>query len=392
MTEVPSFLLAWAREPGPRKVLDAARVRLESGRLGLRSVLDLPLSPAERTQVGRLLPPAWVHTDTAVPTRALRTGLATHGVQLEDLLVALHGPLRDLPAERQDARDAAAADRSAGLAQLRALLQEGPSAIATTSDRAPVGDDEAMDAALTRWVLRRAPARERADAVTFVVRSLPNNGDVGLPVLAARLFGDAHALDRSAPLGRAVARFLALRAGVSDFTDPMDSPDSWREAWASGGVTCDAVSSQVLVLNLPLVGDAPAVAWCTATPGEPIWLTLRSLHGAFALATPQDLFVCENPSIVEAAATAFGARTMPLVCTFGRPSAAAWTLLRGLGPEARLHVRADGDPTGWSIVHSMLAVFTDAVAWRMPPGQSAYEEELLDELLADLLHPESDGE
>lgn len=390
MSEVPSFLIDWAHEPGPRKVLDAARARLEFGRLGPRSLLDPALTPAERTQVGRLMPPSWVLTDGAVPTRELRNGLATHGVRLEDLLVSLDGPLRDLSVERKAARDAAAADRAGGLARLRALLQGESSTIVAASARAAGVTEEAMDAALTRWVLRRAPAGERADAVTHVVRSLPNGGEVGLPVLAARLFGDAHALDRAAPLGRAVARFLALRSGTSEFTDPLESPDGWRAAWATGGVTCDAVSSQVLVLNLPLVGDAPAVAWCSATPGEPTWLTLRALHGGFALATPQDVFVCENPSIVEAAATAFGAHTRPLVCTFGRPSAALWMLLRGLVPEARLHVRADGDTIGWSIVNSMRTAFPESVAWRMPKSQTTYEEELLDELLEDLSCPGSE--
>lgn len=388
VSELPYFLIQWAHEPGPRKVLDAARARLEFGRLGPRSVLDPPLTRAERTQVGRLMPPSWVLSDAAVHTRELRDGLATHGVRIEDLLVALHGPLRDLPLERRAARASAAADRAEGVARLRGLLHEETVAVGAAADP-DLNHDEAMDTALLRWVLRRAPARERADAVTRVVQNLPSTGDVGLPVLAARLFGDAHALDRSEPLGRAVARFLALRAGLSDFSDPMDSPNAWRAAWASGGVTCDTVSSQALVLNLPLVGDAPAVAWCSATPGEPTWLTLRSLQGAFGLATPEDVFVCENPSIVEAAATAFGAHTRPLVCTFGRPSTAFWTLLHGLAPEASLRVRADGDPAGWSIVHSIRATFSDAVAWRMPEDQTAYEEELLDELLEDLLRPES---
>lgn len=67
-----------------------------------------------------------------------------------------------------------------------------------------------------------------------------------------------------------------------------------------------AISSQVLVLNLPLVGMRWPSGSVGAAPGEPIWLTLRSLTGELALARPSGVFVCENPSIVEAAADRLG--------------------------------------------------------------------------------------
>lgn len=390
-TDVPEFLLGWARRPGPDKVLQVARTRLERGQLGDRSVVDVPLSAAERQDVGRLLPAAWTSSDEPVRMRGLRAGLAAHGTTVEQLLVATGGPLRDLPAERRMAQEAAALDRAGALGELREVLGLPASA----------DPEDAVSAALLRWVLRDGPAPQRAREVSRILRALPQDGNLPLAALAARVFADAHALDRSRPLGRAMARFLAVRAAVAGgaasgaaqeatgslavaFTDPVSSPAGWRAAWASAGVTCDAVSSQVLVLNLPLVGDAPAVAFCAASPGEPTWLTLRSLEGSFALCTPQDVFVCENPTIVEAAAATSGARSRPLVCTFGRPSAAAWALLRGLGPDARLRVRADGDVTGWSIVETFLTEFSHATTWRMPHGTTAFEEELLADLLCDL--------
>ena len=235
---------------------------------------------------------------------------------------------------------------------------------------------------------------------------------------AVRAFCDpgARALDRSRRLGRAVARFLALRAALAGWpedsgeqemgslsvpdgddpapggapeevlgwSDPLGSAEAWRAAWASDGVTCDGVSAQVLVLNLPLTGDAPAVAVCAATPGEPGWLTLRSLAGSFSLSGTHDVFVCENPSIVEEAASRFGPAARPLVCTFGRPSSAAWTLLRGIVPDARLHIRADGDAVGRGVVSALLDAFPPALRWRMPHGSSAYEEELIEELMIDV--------
>lgn len=398
MTDLPGFLLAWARQPGPNAVLDAARVRVERGGLGARGLLDVPLSAADRAEVGHMLPAAWAASGKPVAVHSLRAGLAAHGVTLEDLLVALGGPLRDLRADARDDRTAAQSHREAALGQLvRALRLD-----------VPEGWRDEVDQALARWVLRRAPARERAESVALVERELPREGEELLAVLAARLFADAHALDHSQPLGRAVARFLAVRlalaadlgasrdgdASLGDpaprepprlgFTDPVTSPELWRQAWASGNIACDAVSSQVLVLNLPLTGDAPAVALCAAAPGEPTWLSLRSLRGHLALSESMDVFVCENPSVVEAAATAHGQGSRPLICTFGRPTAAVWTLLGGITPEARLLVRADGDRVGWSIVTALLSEFRDAVTWRMPEGTALYEEELLQELLADL--------
>lgn len=61
-----------------------------------------------------------------------------------------------------------------------------------------------------------------------------------------------------------------------------------------------------------------------------------------------------------------------------------WELLRALGDHARLHLRADGDVTGWSIVNTMLETCPGAQPWRMPPDCRVYEEELLSSLTHDL--------
>lgn len=399
MTDVPGFIMAWAHQPGPSALLDAARSRLERGGLGARAQLRLAMSASDRAEVGRMLPASWAASGKPVAVQALRVGLSAHGVTLEDLLVALGGPLRDRRAEARDERDVAHAQREAALAELVGVLDLD----------VPDGWRDEVGQALARWVLRRAPARQRAESVALVARELPREGEELLAALAARLFADAHALDHSRPLGRAVARFLAVRSALAaaltsdqdedpdatthgaavgaprlGFADPVASPELWRQTWASGNVACDAVSSQVLVLNLPLTGDAPAVALCAAAPGEPTWLSLRSLRGRFALPHRMDVFVCENPSVVEAAAAASGPCSRPLICTFGRPTAAVWTLLRGIAADARLHVRADGDTVGWSIVGALVSEFPDAARWRMPAGADQYEEEILPELLVDL--------
>ncbi|MFT3888860.1 MAG: TIGR02679 domain-containing protein [Arachnia sp.] len=368
---VPGFLLGWAAAPGPAKVLAEARTRAETGRLSPRARLALDLTPAERAEVGRLLRASWAASSEPVSMAELRSGLASHGVTVEELLIAVGGPLRDLRAERTAARSSRSADRERGLAVLQHLAH-----------------GEVDPAVLERSLVGAPSWTERAEQIAQVVRFLDerdNAQPIRLGVLAVQLFGDAHALDRSTGLGRAVARFARGKATTPEhpYTDPIGDAAAWHDAWAGVGVLCDGVSATVLVLNLPLVGDGPAPRLC-AVSGEPVWLTLRTLRQPFALAagTP-DVFVCENPAVVEAAADAFGARSRPLVCTFGLPNLAATTLLTALASSTTLRVRADGDTVGWSIVDRLLTL-PGAAPWRMPPGLESYEEDLLDDLLHDL--------
>ncbi len=371
---VPSFLLDWARRPGPRRVLAEARTRAEVGRLGPRVRLEVDLTPAERADVGQMLKASWAASSEPVPVTVLRAALKSHGITLEELLIEIGGPLRDLRAERAAARSSRSSDREDGRALLAKLAESVDPAVV---ERCLVGAGS--------WA-------QRAEQIAAVIRHLDASpAQVRLGVVAARLFGDAHALDRSTGLGRAVARFAAGRVATLErpYIDPVSDPAAWHEAWASVGVLCDGVSTQVLALNLPLVGDGPSTRLC-AVAGEPVWLTLRTLRQPFALAdgTPE-VFVCENPAIVEAAADAFGAASRPVVCTFGVPNLAATTLLSALAPSTTLRVRADGDAVGWSIVGRLLEL-PGAERWRMPDGFDAYEEQLLDDLLHDL-RPLSDA-
>ena len=113
-------------------------------------------------------------------------------------------------------------------------------------------------------------------------------------------------------------------------------------------------------------------------------VTALTRRQPFAICPKRCVFVCENPSVVEAAADRIGDRCAPLICTFGRPSLAALRLLKALAPMARLRSRADGDAVGWAIVTSRAASFPAAERWRMPIGFSAFEEEILDDLIEDL--------
>ena len=367
---VPGYLLDWARLPGPARLLAEVRRRRERGWRGDRGEVSLDWSPSERRDIGRFLKADWRESGRGVRASELRQGLRAHGAALDELLVALGGPLRDLRGERAEAEQARESDRAAGLALLRGAVGDW-------------GDDLT---AVARGILQLAPSWALLAGEVADVLAATGEEPRRLAELAAALFRDPHALDRSTPLGRACVRSLELRRAVTEggsYRDPLEDAQLWSAAWAGAGVICDAVSAQVLVLNLPLTGNAPAVRLCHAAPGEPVWLTLRSLRGDWGIARGAEVFVCENPTVLEAAADRHGAASRPLVCTFGLPSQAAWELLTGLG-DVRCHVRADGDVVGWRSVKQLRDRLPGAFTWRMPEGCTAYEEELLEDLLSDL--------
>jgi hypothetical protein len=112
-------------------------------------------------------------------------------------------------------------------------------------------------------------------------------------------------------------------------------------------------------------GPAPAARLCAATPGEPVWLSLRALDGEWSIATGSHVFVCENPTIVEAAADELGSHCPPIVCTDGIPTMAALDLLAGLWTRgSSTSVRADVDEAGLVVVEQVLSVANEATLWR----------------------------
>jgi uncharacterized protein (TIGR02679 family) len=240
-------------------------------------------------------------------------------------------------------------------------------------------------AAAAAWVARRGLPRagtgqllELASRCALVWPRLPGP-TILLTVLAAEALGDPHALDRGSPVAAGVLRLLGY--------DVPATAEEWRATWDEIGVVCDPVSSRVIVLNLRLDGDAAACRLTAAAGAEPLWLTWRSLAGTFGPTDP-DVYVCENPSVLIAAADQLGRRCLPLVCTNGRPSAAARRLLAALaGGGTVLHVRADEDSAGRQIVSGLNAAIPGMRLWRYSLECSPhprYEEQDLELLLHDL--------
>jgi len=369
---IDARLLEWARLPGPTKVLAAARKRLEAGHDMAGSPMRVSLTDAERDQVGKLLGTKWALSGRQVGAKALAEAIGTLGTDLETLLTSAGGPLRNRPAERvASLRDAE--DERARAADTLAAAGVPPSSAA-------------------RWLSRRGLPRagrgqlvELAERCALVWRKLPGfaGPTVLLTVLAAAALGDPHALDRGSATAAGVLRLLGC--------DPPTTAESWRAAWEESGVVCDLVSSCVLVLNLVLHGDAASCRVTKAAGAEPLWLTWRSLTGTFRSDAP-DVHVCENPSVLIAAADQLGAGSLPLVCTNGRPSAATRRLLSGLAATGTtLHVRADDDAAGQEIVSGLHAAIPGLRLWRYalrPAMQPRYEEQDLDLLLHDLKQKE----
>ncbi|MEV0847193.1 TIGR02679 family protein [Streptomyces sp. NPDC049954] len=158
--------------------------------------------------------------------------------------------------------------------------------------------------------------------VCTALRALPAVPAVSLPAFAARVLGGAHALDDGTP--PATLTLSGARA-LTGF--PEGQGAEWRrEAWASVGLLRDELSSTVLTLNLR---GTPALDHL-AEEGEPCVLTLRRLTRKPLAVAPALVRVCENPTVLAAAADTLGPHCPPLVCLQGQPSAAALTLLRAL--------------------------------------------------------------
>lgn len=251
------------------------------------------------------------------------------------------------------------------------------------------------------------------ERVVLVLSVLPLEGEA-LPRLAARLLGSAHALDADTPESSLVLSALAFLRGVADVDVGGGGRGARRrrELWASVGVAVDELSSTVLVHRLPLPGPLGDLT----RAGEPVVLTLRQLH-ALEVAVPRvPLFVCENPSVVAAAARELGAGSRALVCVQGQPSLAAEALLRrlagaglryhgdfdwgGLRIGRRVHGTFGFEPWRYRAVDLQRYAHVPGAALKGMPvdakwdaalrpaielrGTRLEEEQVLDELLADL--------
>lgn len=400
--------------PAYRKLFAAVRRRIEEAGDSARTVTLRALDEDEQRVIADLLgwpslPGPSARIALAELDRALReTRLA---VSLVEVLEALGGPLVDRPAHREAMR----AEREALWGRAA-----GHPAVAARPELMRWLEELRTQGLLERSARRARPSPAALlDLALQVVARLPAQG-ILLPVLAADVTGDAHALDPGRPLTSLVLRAACHLAG---WTAIPAAAAARRRLWAEVGVLCDPLSAQVLVLGLRPVGDDALAhhlhTWAEA--GEPRRLTLRELTGSgLCLDEEAELFVCENPGVVAAAAEQLGSACAPLVCVEGMPSTAALELLRQLSTTgARVRFHADFDWTGLRIgnllaeplqaapwqfdarayraacaeLSESVPLKGDAVEARWDPalrpaleatGRAVFEEQVLDLLLADL--------
>lgn len=305
-------------EPRFTRLWQAARIAFErNGGLGGQArVTDLSVEEAAALNgLLRRRQPLRAGANLRLPLVLLDETLREFTCPLEDVLVQFGGRLANRPAQR-----AAAAAREEDLwRDLIERAHRSPPLLAAV-------DDFRSSGLLKR--LAQGDELQLGVQTLSVLESLLGSepATIDLAVLAARLCGDAKALNDGKPLATLVLRALALSDDVPTAANSIER----RALWERHGVVCDPLSSHVLCLNLPLAADGPvgvaAAVHCDA--GEPLRLTLRALRRfPPRLDAPVTIYVCENPTVVSAAAEALGERCAPLVCTDGRPVVAVTCLL-----------------------------------------------------------------
>jgi uncharacterized protein (TIGR02679 family) len=360
-------LVAVLGGPALARLRARLRTRLERGAaLTGRLTLEAP-SPEERSAIERLFGRISRGRDLQVDLDRLSAilGNAELGLDLASAVVALEGPVED----RAGLEAATARRWKTVVAEAEAAL--GPGSTSPWSGwlenleqtglcrRLSAGDPDTGAALLT--------------AAVAVLRRLPADA-VPLAELAAAVAGDSHALDLGAPLATLVLRAVAVRNGHAH---PEDA-DQRRAAWDAVGVLADELSAPALLLNLGAIPSNPTgrAMLLAQDAGEPYRLSTRQL-----LRTPPDfappivggvVFVCENPSVVAAAANRLGRACRPLLCTEGQPKTALRLLLGRLtAAGARIAYHGDFDWPGLQIANGLIQRF-GAIPWRM--GARDYEQ------------------
>jgi uncharacterized protein (TIGR02679 family) len=288
----------------------------------------------------------------------LTARLQAHHPRLTPGMVAAHVVERSLG---QRVRDNAR--RRDTVAQLR---QYAIDAFAGLPANAPVRPD--MDAVwllLQRagWIARLVGMENGLlliEQAAGVVAALPADGErLDRRRLADTVTRFPHALD-AGPLPGLVLAILTA-AGVV----PAGLPP--RAAWAAVGVDCDDLTGGLLALGIyPAGWSLPPDAVVTLPPRELARCTWPAPPGPGV-----SVFVTENPSVVTAAADAVtaldtAARPIRLLCTVGTPSALEIEAIARLADTGwQIAARADFDQAGLQHVASLLRGVPAARPWRM---------------------------
>jgi len=327
------------------RVVQRVRQRIALGRPLTGTISLSQPTPAERQAVQRLLGrPPGRGTSLTVNLDDLDQVVRRSGLHPDGLAAAVETLVGPVPVTAEVRAAADAAWRTV-LAPLDRLGRRAPHLADWCGDRGTV--------ALTRRLSGTPDAAARlVEHLVSVLAALPADG-TPLARLAAHTTGDAHALDGDRPLATLV--LSAVRAVWWSGDDEPTSPAQRRRAlWDSAGVLVDELSSTVLVLNVVASPGSQLYALTApaATTGEPLVLTLRQLGRKRQTFPAGTVHVCENPTVLAAAADLLGPACPPLVCVNGQPSTAALRLLTSLTASgARLRYHGDFDWGGVRIAN-----------------------------------------
>jgi uncharacterized protein (TIGR02679 family) len=344
--------------PGLEWLVERVRERVERGAPLRGAVILSHASPEQRAAVAYLLGrPIGGGGSLSVSLEQLDEELGSAGIapDLRTAIEVLTGPLADLVDDQAGGRE----QREAMLAALRLGAQAGTGWY-----------DDWIDSLVTDGTLKqlsRSGQHRVAGQAAAVLGRLPAD-DLPLTALAQSVTARATALTGTTLAGL-VLRALAMREGVP----PPGSAKQRRALWASVGVVADDLASQVLLLNVVGEEDHVVADWLrdAAGLGLPFRLTLQQVIENPVTPLGRDLYVCESPAVLRAAAAELAGRSAPLLCTEGQASEACEQLvLAAADAGARLHWRADFDWNGLRSVARAGTMF-DAEPWRMTAADYA---------------------
>lgn len=372
---------AWWRGPRLARAWAVIGARLEqTGLLPTGGVTVSGLDRFERRALSDLLGNAVLNAKAQVDLVQLDARLRERaGVGVVAAAEQVCGrPLVDRQAERarREAR------RSAPLEHAREWALDHP-------EVAPGLIEEWAEGLARDGILMRDPDPTAliTDALRVIDERGPHHHDVP-PIarteLAARLRGDAHALDDGRRLPAVILRLVRLLAGeaggadeggdpavqadLPGLADPADladgGPPGGRLLWEQVGVVTDRVSSTCLVLGLRFTPAGPGERLRHVTERDPAHLMWWHLDAGLQFASGQRVLVCENPRVLEAAAE-IGVVGWGFVCTSGRPAlVTAEVLARLRAAGARLLYHGDFDWPGVDMANDLVRRF-DVEPWRM---------------------------
>ncbi|MFJ7105693.1 DUF2399 domain-containing protein [Streptomyces albogriseolus] len=374
--------------------------------------ITTPHPPAQRAAVIGLLAPRPLPAGRTrrIDLERLTQALQRRGPYLTPGAVAAHALGRPLAHRAADK-----ARLTARLATLQHLRSRLARALPTTAPVRP--DDTGWDGLRRRGSLARLlqhPHPEQLLAAAFaVLQHLPASARADRRRLAHTATGNPHALDAGTELAALVlAEAATARADAGAST-------SVRDAWDRLGVDLDTLTGGLLTLGvLPAGWHLPPAQPSILIP----WVLHRATWPAPQHSEDRWIFLTENPSVA-AAALDGDPGDLRLLCTVGTPSRTELDAVARLAATGwRIAVRADFDCAGLALVRAVIDAVPDAEVWRMTAadyttslhpapfeaglldtdrlgetpwdpsladvmrahGRPAYEEALIDQLLADL--------